>query len=111
MMRKTETSGDDAAEEWLTPVNWEKDFAIKAERRRRRMQIKHYHVSFECFDFIHQLDLFHQASCSSQWHEIFLDPLTFSLTPPISFEPLYATGNRNFLSLLKNFTKIDGNCS
>jgi len=26
---------DDAAEEWLTPVNWEEDPVIKAERRRR----------------------------------------------------------------------------
>jgi len=33
MMLKAETSGDDAAEEWSTPVNWE-DPAIKAERRR-----------------------------------------------------------------------------
>jgi len=31
MMAKTETSGDDAAEEWSTPVNSE-DPAIKAER-------------------------------------------------------------------------------
>jgi len=36
MMLKTETNGDDAAEEWSTPVNWEEDLAIKAERRRRR---------------------------------------------------------------------------
>jgi len=35
MMSKTETSGDDAAEEWSTPVNWEEDPAIKAERKRR----------------------------------------------------------------------------
>jgi len=33
MMPKTETSGDDAAEECLTLVNWE-DPAIKKERRR-----------------------------------------------------------------------------
>jgi len=32
-MPKTETSGDDAAEEWSTPVNGEEDPAIKAERR------------------------------------------------------------------------------
>jgi len=30
MMPKTETSGDDAAEEWLTSVNWEEVPAIKA---------------------------------------------------------------------------------
>jgi len=29
-----QTSGDDAAEEWSTPVNWE-DPAIKAKRRRK----------------------------------------------------------------------------
>jgi len=34
-MPKIETSGDDAAEEWSTPVNWE-DPAIKAQRKRRR---------------------------------------------------------------------------
>jgi len=34
MMPMTETSGDDAAEEWSTQVNWEEDSAIKAERRR-----------------------------------------------------------------------------
>jgi len=33
MMPKTETSGDDAAEEWLNPVNWE-DPVNKAEWRR-----------------------------------------------------------------------------
>jgi len=33
MIPKTETSGDDAPEEWSTPVNWEEDPAIKAERR------------------------------------------------------------------------------
>jgi len=27
---------NDAAEEWSTPVNWEEDPAIKAERKRRR---------------------------------------------------------------------------
>jgi len=32
MMPKTETSGDNAAEEWSTSVNWEEDSAIKAER-------------------------------------------------------------------------------
>jgi len=32
-MPKTETREDDAAV-WLTPVNWEEDPAIKAERRR-----------------------------------------------------------------------------
>jgi len=37
MMPKTKTSVDDAAEEWLTPVNWEEDPAIKAKRRRRRV--------------------------------------------------------------------------
>jgi len=30
MMPTTETSGDDAAEEWSTPVNWEEDPVIKA---------------------------------------------------------------------------------
>jgi len=29
-MPKIETSGDDAVEEWSTPVNWEEDSAIKA---------------------------------------------------------------------------------
>jgi len=38
MMLKTETSGDNAAEKWLTLVNWEDDLAIKAKRRR----IVHY---------------------------------------------------------------------
>jgi len=33
MMPKTETSGDDAAKEWSTPVNWEEDPAIKAKWR------------------------------------------------------------------------------
>jgi len=33
-MLKTETSGDDDAEEWSTPVNWEEDPAVKAIRRR-----------------------------------------------------------------------------
>jgi len=28
-------SGDDAAEEWSTPFNWEKDPAIKAEWRTK----------------------------------------------------------------------------
>jgi len=36
MMLKTETSGDDAAEEWSIPVNWEEDPAIKEERKRTR---------------------------------------------------------------------------
>jgi len=31
MMLKTKTSGDDAVEEWSTPVNCEEDPAIKAE--------------------------------------------------------------------------------
>jgi len=35
MMPKTETSGDNAAEEWLTLVNWEEDPAIKVEWRRK----------------------------------------------------------------------------
>jgi len=35
MIPKTETSGDDAAEEWSTLVNWVEDPAIKAERRFR----------------------------------------------------------------------------
>jgi len=35
MIPKTETSGDDAAEEWSTSVNWEEDPGIKTERRRR----------------------------------------------------------------------------
>jgi len=34
MMPKTETSGDDVAEEWSIPVNWEEDPAVKAEWRR-----------------------------------------------------------------------------
>jgi len=34
MMPKTETSGDDVAEELSTPVNCDDDPAIKAERRR-----------------------------------------------------------------------------
>jgi len=38
MMPKTETSRDDAAEEWSTPVNWEEDSVIKAKRRRRKCQ-------------------------------------------------------------------------
>jgi len=33
MMPKTETSGDDAAEEWSTLVNWAEDPAIKAKWR------------------------------------------------------------------------------
>jgi len=40
MMSKTGTSGDDAAEEWSIPVNWEKYPAIKVERRRRRRRRK-----------------------------------------------------------------------
>jgi len=28
MMPKTETSGDDATEEWSTPVNWEEDLVF-----------------------------------------------------------------------------------
>jgi len=35
MMPKTESSEDDAAEEWSTSVNWEEDPDIKAERRSR----------------------------------------------------------------------------
>jgi len=31
MMPKTETSGDDAAEEWSTPVNWKEDLAINKD--------------------------------------------------------------------------------
>jgi len=34
LMPKTETRGDDAAEEWSTPVFWKEDLAIKAEQRR-----------------------------------------------------------------------------
>jgi len=30
---KAETSGDNAAEEWSTLVNWEEDHAIKAKQR------------------------------------------------------------------------------
>jgi len=37
MMPKIETSGDDAAEEWSTPVNWEEDPAVKAERIRSHL--------------------------------------------------------------------------
>jgi len=40
MMPKTEASGDDAAEEWLTSVNWEEDPAIKAKRRRKHRNDK-----------------------------------------------------------------------
>jgi len=36
IMPKTETSGDDAAEEWSTLVNWEEDLAIKAKWKRNR---------------------------------------------------------------------------
>jgi len=32
MMPETETSRDDAAEEWSTPVYWEEDLAIKENR-------------------------------------------------------------------------------
>jgi len=39
MMPKTETSGDNAAEEWLTSVNWEEAPVIKAEWRRREVPI------------------------------------------------------------------------
>jgi len=35
MMPKIETSGDVAAEEWSTPVNWVEDPVMKAERKRR----------------------------------------------------------------------------
>jgi len=38
MMPKAETSGDDAAVEWSTPVNWEEDPVIKAEQKRRILQ-------------------------------------------------------------------------
>jgi len=34
-MPKTETSGDDDAEEWSIPVNWKEDPAIKAKRRNK----------------------------------------------------------------------------
>jgi len=33
MMPKTDTSGDDAAEEWSIPVKWVESPAIKAEQR------------------------------------------------------------------------------
>jgi len=29
MLPKTETSGDDAAGEWSTPVNWEEDSSLR----------------------------------------------------------------------------------
>jgi len=32
---RAETSGDDAAEEWLTPVKWKEDSAVKVKRRER----------------------------------------------------------------------------
>jgi len=35
MMPKTETSEDDTAEVWSTPVNWEEDLSIEAEWRRK----------------------------------------------------------------------------
>jgi len=38
MMPNTETSGDNVAEEWSTPVYWEKDPAIKAKWRRQQYQ-------------------------------------------------------------------------
>jgi len=73
MMHKTETSGDDAAEEWSTSVNWE-DPAIKAKRRRRlnpvmqrkiRVQINlcdynnwfHWCRYGRAFDLSHKTDL------------------------------------------------------
>jgi len=34
MMPKTETSEDEAVEEWSAPINWKEDPAIKAERRK-----------------------------------------------------------------------------
>jgi len=34
MMLKRETTGDDTAEEWSTPINWEEDYVIKGERRK-----------------------------------------------------------------------------
>jgi len=35
MMPKTETSGDDAAEEWSISVNWEEDMPSRQKWRRR----------------------------------------------------------------------------
>jgi len=45
-MPKIETSGDDAAEEWSTPVNWEEDPAIKVERRSKAISVINY-IRFE----------------------------------------------------------------
>jgi len=44
-MPKTETSGDDAAEECSTFVNWEEDPAIKAEWQRRRRKVAKPHLA------------------------------------------------------------------
>jgi len=52
MIPKTETTGDDAAEEWSTPVNWEEDPAIKAKRRRKLYITKH-------FSFLKPNQIFH----------------------------------------------------
>jgi len=47
MMPETETSGDDTAEEWSTPVNWEEEPAIKAKRRNTRRSEIMAMLSFE----------------------------------------------------------------
>jgi len=53
MLPKTETSGDNAAEEWSIPVNWEEDPAIKAKRRRFTVTltnaVTHSSAKFNCF--------------------------------------------------------------
>jgi len=46
MMPKTETSGDGAAEEWSTPVNWEEDHAMKAERREQEIAKCHTETGY-----------------------------------------------------------------
>jgi len=56
MMPKAETSGDDAAEEWSTPVNWEEDPAIKAKRRRRGERISYQLL---CIRVFRPIDAFH----------------------------------------------------
>jgi len=48
MIFRTETSGDDAAEEWFTSDNWEEDLAITTERRRtdkvKNCETKNYEI-------------------------------------------------------------------
>jgi len=44
MMPKIETSEDDAADLWSTPVNWEEDSAINAKLRRRCQFLNKGHI-------------------------------------------------------------------